>query len=151
MGFSTAQRPRSTTSTRDVMKKNICIVAGLIWSAAVILTGCQTPGTFRTHVDQEAQRIINVKQVQVLGKKTDFSLEKPSDILRRQILEQSSLPLPAPPLWVRINCCLWHIGLKRVIRLRLLPRNRLPMDLNTRSHFYCKSPSNRCPGIILIL
>ncbi|GAB6146018.1 TolC family protein [Desulfocicer niacini] len=78
------------------MKKNICIVAGLIWSAAVILTGCQTPGTFRTHVDQEAQRIINVKQVQVLGKKTDFSLEKPSNILRRQILEQSSLPVAGP-------------------------------------------------------
>lgn len=96
MGFSTAQRSRPTTSTRDVMKKNICIVAGLIWSAAVILTGCQTPGTFRTHVDQEAQRIINVKQVQVLGKKTDFSLEKPSNILRRQILEQSSLPVAGP-------------------------------------------------------
>ena len=78
------------------MKKNICMVAALIWSAAVILTGCQTPGAFRTHVDQQAKRIINEKQVQLLGNKTDFSLEKPSNILRRQILEHVSLPVAGP-------------------------------------------------------
>ncbi len=85
-----------TLSIQDIMKIKIYTVAGLIWSAAVILSGCQTPGTFRIHVDQEAQRIINEKQGQVLGKKTDFSLEKPSDILRRQILEHTSLPVAGP-------------------------------------------------------
>ncbi|MBU1340315.1 MAG: TolC family protein [Proteobacteria bacterium] len=73
-----------------------CRIAGLIWVAAAILTGCQTPGEFRTDVDRQAQRIINEKQAQVLGRQTDFSLEKPSDILRRQILEHTSLPVAGP-------------------------------------------------------
>lgn len=78
------------------MKKIIYMVAGLIGSAAAILTGCQTPGAFRTDVDRQAQRIINEKQAQILDRQTDFSLEKPSHILRRQILEHASLPITGP-------------------------------------------------------
>jgi outer membrane protein TolC len=72
------------------------LVVRLIWIVTLILVGCQTPGSYRTEVEQKAQSIIIEKQAQVLGKKTDFSLEKPGDILRRQILEQASLPFTGP-------------------------------------------------------
>ena len=68
----------------------------LTWTAAVILAGCQTPGDYRVDVDRKAHGIIAETQEQVLGRKGPFSIERPCDTLRRQLIEQASLPGTGP-------------------------------------------------------
>jgi outer membrane protein TolC len=69
-----------------------CLAVILIWAAAAILAGCRTPGAYRVDVDQKAHDIIAEKQEQVLGRKGFFSIERPSDTLRRQLIEHANLP-----------------------------------------------------------
>ncbi len=73
-----------------------CLAVILIWAAVAILSGCRTPGAYRVDVDQKAQGIIAEKQEQALGRKGPFSIERPSDTLRRQLLEHTSLPSTGP-------------------------------------------------------
>lgn len=68
----------------------------LIWMTAMILAGCQTPGAYRVDVDQKAHSIIAEKQEPVLGRKSPFSIQRPRDTLRQQLIEQASLPVTGP-------------------------------------------------------
>jgi outer membrane protein TolC len=68
----------------------------LVWGAALILAGCRTPGAYRVDVDRHVADIIAEQQSQVPGRNGPFSVERPSDTLRRQLLEQASLPVTGP-------------------------------------------------------
>jgi outer membrane protein TolC len=66
------------------------LLFGLV-SMVVLLTGCQ-PSHYRLKADEVAKTIIQEKQEQALGKTEAFTLERPSDILRRRLLVQQNLP-----------------------------------------------------------
>ena len=56
------------------------------------LSGCMTASEYRLDADKSAERIITEKQRQLLGGTEDFSIERPSDILRRRLLLEQDLP-----------------------------------------------------------
>ena len=58
----------------------------------LLLLGCQTPSQYRLEADKVAQAIVQEKQKQSLGKTEAFSIERPSDILRRRLLIAQGLP-----------------------------------------------------------
>ena len=58
----------------------------------IVLTGCRTPSEHRLDADKVAADIIQQKQMQALGQTQQFSVERPSDILRRRLLLDQNLP-----------------------------------------------------------
>ncbi|MDB9822793.1 TolC family protein [Deltaproteobacteria bacterium] len=56
-----------------------------------IAPGCITASKYRRDADKTAATIINDKQEQLLGNKEAFSIERPSDILRRRLLIEQDL------------------------------------------------------------
>jgi len=61
-------------------------------SMIFLQVGCQTASHYRLKADGVAKTIIQEKQEQALGKTEAFSIERPSDILRRRLLIQQNLP-----------------------------------------------------------
>jgi len=59
--------------------------------ASLVLTGCRTPVKHRQTADRVASIIIAGKQKEALGKTEPLRVERPSDILRRRLLEQQKL------------------------------------------------------------
>ena len=60
-----------------------------MWS---LLPGCRSPREYRIEADKVAYDTIKEKQREVLGYADEFSIEQPSDILRRRLLVQQELP-----------------------------------------------------------
>ena len=58
----------------------------------VMITGCRTPGDYRREADQVAYDAIERKQKEALGKTEPFTIELPSDMLRRRLLLEQDLP-----------------------------------------------------------
>ncbi|MHC4387141.1 MAG: TolC family protein [Planctomycetota bacterium] len=58
----------------------------------VVLQGCKSPSQHRLDADKVAADIIQQKQMQALGHTQQFSIERPSDILRRRLLIEQDLP-----------------------------------------------------------
>ncbi|MBW1916377.1 MAG: TolC family protein, partial [Deltaproteobacteria bacterium] len=56
------------------------------------LAGCLTATRHRLNADKNASDIMREKQKQVLGSEEDFTIERPSDILRRRLLIEQNLP-----------------------------------------------------------
>jgi outer membrane protein TolC len=56
------------------------------------LVGCTTTSKYRMKADRVAETIIEKKQEELFGEKGDFSIERPSDILRRRLLIEQKLP-----------------------------------------------------------
>jgi outer membrane protein TolC len=63
-----------------------------IFLPLLIQAGCQTPADYRLKVDETASNIISEKQKQALGRASEFSIEQPSDTLRRRLLLEQNLP-----------------------------------------------------------
>jgi outer membrane protein TolC len=63
----------------------------LLLCLAMIQTGCTTAG-YRISADKAAESIIKDKQEQLFGSAEDFTIERPSDILRRRLLIEQDLP-----------------------------------------------------------
>jgi outer membrane protein TolC len=61
-------------------------------SLVIIQTGCRTAAGYRISADKAAESIIKDKQEQLLGEAEDFTIERPSDILRRRLLIEQDLP-----------------------------------------------------------
>lgn len=66
-----------------------------VWAAAV-LSGCQSPAAYRKASDKTALKIVHEKQSEALGHTEPFSIEKPSDTLRRKLLSSRNLPHAGP-------------------------------------------------------
>ena len=56
------------------------------------LVGCKTTSKYRMEADRVAETIIEKTQEQLLHETGDFSIERPSDILRRRLLIEQELP-----------------------------------------------------------
>ena len=64
----------------------------LFLCAAVSLVGCRSPMQHREKADKVAAEIVRQKQQEALGQTEPFSIERPSDILRRRLLDEQDLP-----------------------------------------------------------
>ncbi|MCH5377914.1 MAG: TolC family protein [Planctomycetes bacterium] len=64
--------------------------------AAGGLIGCKSPEQYREKADEVGSKIIDQKQIEALGKTEPFTIERPSDILRRRLLEVQDLPISSP-------------------------------------------------------
>ena len=80
------------TNSRLALTAKLTVLGAMLFLAA----GCRTPEAFRQDVNARAGDIITQTQAQVLGKAAPFSIERPSDILRRQLLSKASLPVAGP-------------------------------------------------------
>ncbi len=63
----------------------------LLVSLVLVPLGCKSPVEHRGEADKVAAEIITAKQKEALGKTEPFSIERPSNILRRRLLEQQNL------------------------------------------------------------
>ena len=61
----------------------LCVASGFV--------GCRSPQQHRQKADDVAADIIPAKQQEALDKTEPFSIERPSDILRRRLLEEQGL------------------------------------------------------------
>ena len=69
-----------------------CFLMALLISCLVFVqVGCQTPSEHRQEADKVASDIITEKQEEALGKTEPFSIERPSDILRRRLMTEQQL------------------------------------------------------------
>lgn len=59
----------------------------------MILSGCRSPAEYREKADKAAYDIIEQKQQEALGKTDPIVIERPSDILRRRLIEAQALPV----------------------------------------------------------
>jgi len=56
-----------------------------------VQAGCRSPSEYRTEADRVTSDIITEKQKEALGSTEPFDIERPSDILRRRLLEGQNL------------------------------------------------------------
>lgn len=64
-------------------------VIGLFW-------GCKTPSDYRKQADEISYKIIEEKQLDALGRTEPFTVERPSDLFRRRLIEIQALPVSSP-------------------------------------------------------
>ncbi|MGA1825994.1 MAG: TolC family protein [bacterium] len=64
----------------------------MLFTLVFIVSGCQSPSRHRIKADTVALDIINEKQRHVLGNAQEFTIERPSDILRSRLLTEQHLP-----------------------------------------------------------
>lgn len=67
----------------------VCAVS--LSSCSLVFTGCRSPAQHREKADEVAYDIIEKKQQEALGKTEPFQVERPSDILRRRLMEVQGL------------------------------------------------------------
>ncbi|MFC1867937.1 TolC family protein, partial [Thermodesulfobacteriota bacterium] len=69
-----------------------CLLTILCSWLLFALSGCKSASEYRLEADRTAETIIREKQEQLLGSSGEFSIERPSDILRRRLLLDQDLP-----------------------------------------------------------
>ncbi len=67
------------------------LITLLLVSLVLVPLGCRSPVEYRSEADKVAAKIITAKQKEAFGETEPFSIERPSDILRRRLLEQQNL------------------------------------------------------------
>ena len=80
---------RRKSVTLKPSRGHVCLA--VLLSTSWLLAGCRTPVQHRQEADRIAAIIIAGKQEEALGKTEPLSVERPSDILRRRLLEQQNL------------------------------------------------------------
>jgi len=68
------------------------MVFGVLFTLFTLVVGCKTTSKYRMEADRVAETIIEKKQEQLFGETGNFSIERPSDILRRRLLIEQELP-----------------------------------------------------------
>jgi len=58
----------------------------------LLVAGCQNAKDFRSEADKTAYDILDAKQREALGRNESFTIEKPSDTLRRRLMIDQKLP-----------------------------------------------------------
>ncbi len=67
------------------------IIILMLFTLVFIVAGCQSPSRHRIKADKVAIDIIKEKQSQILGNAQEFTIERPSDILRSRLLTEQHL------------------------------------------------------------
>jgi outer membrane protein TolC len=87
------KRHSSLTGLRIIGSTGCFVSVILSACVAVTLCGCRTPAEHREKADDVAHKIIEKKQQEALGRTEPFNIERPSDILRRRLIEEQGLPI----------------------------------------------------------
>ncbi len=69
----------------------VCVVS--LSCCGLLLTSCRSPSEYREKADKAAYDIVEDKQQEALGKTEPLRIERPSDILRRRLIETQNLPV----------------------------------------------------------
>lgn len=69
----------------------VCVVS--LSCCGLLLTSCRSPVEYRQRADKVAYEIVEDKQQEALGKTEPLRIERPSDILRRRLIETQNLPV----------------------------------------------------------
>lgn len=120
--------PRNTTAGRDGRSLVRGVQPKPAVSAAVILVcvvllgqaGCKSPREYRKDADKTAYDIIKQKQREAIGDVEGFTIERPSDILRRRLLEGQNLQYSGPG----------SLGTDRLEQPEHWPQDDYPEDMN---------------------
>jgi outer membrane protein TolC len=99
----------------------VSVVTLLVSAALLGLAGCKSPGEYREQADETAYEIIRQKQHEAIGNAEDFTIGRPSDILRRRSLEAQNLQHSGP----------WSLGVDRLEKPEHWPEDDYPQDANT--------------------
>lgn len=73
-------------------RTKLCLLVFSLLTVLFTQTGCPSVTKYRLDAEKAATNIIQAKQTQALGKAEAFSIERPSDILRRRLLIAQNLP-----------------------------------------------------------
>jgi len=89
------ERGSSVQASQRVHSSRGCqrLTAILLLFAGLVLVGCRSPGQYRQKADKVADKIIAQKQQEAVGKTEPLEIERPSDILRRRLIEEQKLPV----------------------------------------------------------
>ena len=87
-GFLSSSAPCGNRGLRNCKSGLVILIVCII---VTIHTGCKSPSDYRRQADDVAYDIIRQKQHEALGETEDFSIEKPSDLLRRRLLLEQDL------------------------------------------------------------
>lgn len=87
------QEVTASTNRPGIWHSKCYLLVLLLVSLILVPLGCKSPIEHRSEADNVAAEIITAKQKQALGETEPFSIERPSDILRRRLLEQQNLAL----------------------------------------------------------
>lgn len=68
------------------------LLPAVLLGVAAAMVGCKSPQQYRQKADKVGSKIISDKQAEALGRAEPFTIERPSDILRRRLLEGQDLP-----------------------------------------------------------
>jgi hypothetical protein len=79
------------SNVQRICRGKCYLVTLLITCLVFVQVGCRTPSEHRQEADKVASDIITEKQKEALGKTEPFSIERPSDILRRRLLTEQQL------------------------------------------------------------
>jgi len=90
---NTWQKVRKNSDGLKTWYSKCYLLVLLLVSLILVPLGCKSPIEHRSEADNVAAEIITVKQKEALGETEPFSIERPSDILRRRLLEQQNLAL----------------------------------------------------------
>ena len=85
---------KSRISTLKVLQR--CLYGAFLCLILFIQTGCRSASEYRLEADKAAEGIIREKREQFLGQTSPFTIERPSDVLRRRLLTEQNLPYAGP-------------------------------------------------------
>jgi outer membrane protein TolC len=102
----------------------------------LLLSGCTAKG-HRLRADKTALSIIKKEQTRLLGKADDFSIERPSDILRRRLLTEQELAISGEE----------SLGTDSLPRIPHWPEKRYPAAITTPGE-KIEIPADKKPLII---
>jgi outer membrane protein TolC len=83
-----------------------------------MLAGCKTPNEYQKDADKVSYDIIQQKQMEALGRQESFSIDRPSDILRRRLLEGQNLQVSGS----------WSYGTDRLEKIAHWPDPNYPRE-----------------------
>jgi len=87
------QEVRKNSDGPGICHGKCYLIKLLLVSLVLVPLGCRSPVEHRSEADKVTAEIITAKQKEALGKTEPFSIERPSDILRRRLLEQQNLAI----------------------------------------------------------
>jgi len=82
------------------------------------LAGCKTPTDYQKDADKVSYDIIQQKQMEALGRQESFTIDRPSDLLRRRLLDGQGLTTSGP----------WSYGTDRLEKIAHWPDPAYPKD-----------------------
>lgn len=74
------------------VKLRVLFVFFSVGLPVLVLVGCKSPAEHRKKADNVAYNIIRQGQQETLGQSEDFTIDRPSDLLRRRLLVDQNLP-----------------------------------------------------------